>query len=44
MNLNSIWSVIKESSEILFDNSAYPTMDKAAQEFSLPPYFFSGQR
>jgi len=37
MNLNSIWSTLEESSEILFDNYGYPAADKAAQELSLPP-------
>ncbi|MCC6499980.1 MAG: hypothetical protein IT313_06900 [Anaerolineales bacterium] len=37
MNLNSIWSVLEESSEILFDGYAYPAADVAAQELSLPP-------
>ncbi len=40
MNLNSIWSALAESSEILFSNHAYPAAGKVAQELSLPPDFF----
>jgi len=31
MNLKSIWSVLEESSEILFGNYAYPAADKATE-------------
>ena len=41
MNLKSIWSALEESSEILFDNYAYPAADKAAQELSLPPGYYA---
>jgi len=41
MNLNSIWSVLEESSEILGDSYAYPAVDKAAEELSLPPDYFN---
>lgn len=41
MNLNSIWSALAESSEILFGNHAYPAAGKVAQELSLPPDFFN---
>ena len=41
MNLNFIWSALEESSEILGDNYAYPAMDKAAEELSLPPDYFT---
>lgn len=40
MNLNAIWSVLKESSETLFDSYAYPAADKAAQELSLSPNYY----
>jgi len=40
MRLNSIWSALEESSEILGDNYAYPAMDKIAEELALPPDFF----
>ncbi len=39
MNLNSIWSALEEISDILGDY-AYPAMDKAAEELSLPPDYF----
>lgn len=41
MNLKSIWSVLEESSGILFDNYAYPAADKAAEELSLPPGYYA---
>lgn len=41
MSLNSAWSVLEESSEILFDNYAYPAADKVAQELSLPVNFYN---
>ncbi|MGB3219014.1 MAG: hypothetical protein WBD79_16555 [Anaerolineae bacterium] len=41
MNLQSIWSTLEESSEILGDNYAYPAADKAAEELSLPPNFYN---
>jgi len=41
VNLNSIWSVLEESSEILFGNYAYPAADKAAQELSLPAGYYN---
>lgn len=41
MNLKSIWSVLEESSEILFGGYAYPAADKAAEELALPPNFYS---
>jgi hypothetical protein len=41
MNLKSIWSALEESSEILFDNYAYPAADKAAEELSLPPGYYA---
>jgi len=41
MNLKSIWSVLEESSEILFGNFAYPAADKAAEELALPPNFYN---
>jgi hypothetical protein len=41
MNLNTIWSVLEESSEILFDNYGYPAADKAAEELSLPANFYT---
>ena len=41
MNLNSIWTVLEESSEILVDNYAYPVMDKIAEELSLSPDYFT---
>lgn len=41
MNLNSIWSVMEESSGILFRDYGSPAMDKAARELALPSdYFF----
>lgn len=40
MNLNSIWSALEESSDILGDY-AYPAMDKAAEELGLSPDYFS---
>ena len=41
MKLNSIWSALEESSEILFGNHAYPAAGKVAQELSLHPNFFT---
>ena len=41
MNFNSIWSVLEEGSEILFNDYAYPAAGEVAQEFSLPPNFFT---
>ncbi|RIK27312.1 MAG: hypothetical protein DCC54_03835 [Anaerolineae bacterium] len=41
MNLTSIWSVLEESSEILFGNYAYPAADKVAEELALPPNFYN---
>lgn len=41
MDLQSTWSVLEESSEILSDNYAYPAADKVAQELSLPPDFYT---
>lgn len=41
MNLQSIWSALEESSEILFGNYGYPAAGKVAQELSLPPDFFT---
>ena len=41
MNLQSIWSALEESSDILGDNYAYPAMDKIAAELSLPPDYFT---
>lgn len=41
MNLKSIWTALEESSEILFDNYAYPAADKAAEELSLPPGYYA---
>ena len=41
MNLKSIWTVLEESSEILFDNYGNPAAGKAAQELSLPPDCFN---
>ncbi|MBI5932566.1 MAG: hypothetical protein HY867_02570 [Chloroflexi bacterium] len=41
MNLKPIWSALEESSEILFDNYAYPAADKVAQELSLPPGYYA---
>lgn len=41
MNLNSIWSTLEESSEILFGNYAYPAAGKVAQELPLPPDFYT---
>lgn len=41
MNLKSIWSVLEESSEILFGNYAYPAADKVAEELALPPNFYN---
>ena len=40
MNLNSTWSALEESSDILGDY-AYPAMDKAVKELSLPPDWFT---
>lgn len=40
MNLNSIWSVLEESSDSLGDY-AYPAMDKIAAEIGLSPDYFS---
>ena len=41
MNINSIWSALEESSEILFGKYAYPAADKAAEELSLPANFYA---
>ena len=41
MNFNSIWSVLEEGSEILFNDYAYPAAGEVAQELSLPPNFFT---
>ena len=41
MNLNSIWSVLEESSDILGGKYAYPAADKAAEELSLPANFYN---
>ena len=41
MNLDSIWSALEESSEILFDHYAYPAADKAAEELSLPSGYYA---
>ena len=41
MNLKSIWTALEESSEILFDNYAYPAADKVAEELSLPPGYYA---
>lgn len=41
MNLKSIWPVLEEGSEILFDKYAYPIADKAAEELSLPPGYYA---
>jgi hypothetical protein len=41
MNLNSIWSALEESSEILGDNYAYRAADKAAEELALPPNYYN---
>ena len=41
MNLNSIWTALEESSEILFGGYAYPAADKAAEELALPPSFYN---
>ncbi len=41
MNLKSIWSVIEESSRILFGNYANPATDKTVQELSLPADYFT---
>lgn len=40
MNLNSIWSALEESFDILGD-SAYPAMDKVADELALEPEYFT---
>lgn len=40
MDLKSIWSVLEESSEVLFDNYGNPATGKAVQELSLPPDYF----
>ncbi|MBV6451245.1 MAG: hypothetical protein MHPDNHAH_01976 [Anaerolineales bacterium] len=36
MKVDAIWSVLEDSSEILFDGYAYPAADKAAEELALP--------
>ena len=41
MNLNSIWSVLEASSEILFGNWGNAAMGKAVQELALPPDYFT---
>jgi hypothetical protein len=41
MNLNSIWSVLEESSEILGDHCAYPAMGKTVRKLSLLPDWFT---
>ena len=41
MNLQSIWTALEESSEILDDKYAYPAADKAAEELSLPANFYN---
>lgn len=40
MNLNSTWSALEESYDLLGDYG-YPAMDKAAEEMGLEPDFFS---
>lgn len=40
-NLKSIWSMLEDISEILFDNYAYPAADKAAKELSLPSGYYT---
>ena len=40
MNLNSIWSALDESFDLL-GNYGYPAMDKAAEEFALDPDYFT---
>ena len=41
MNLKSIWALLEESSEFLFDNYAWAPADKAAEELSLPANFYN---
>lgn len=41
MSLNTLWSVLEESSEILFENYAWPPADKAAEELSLSPGYYA---
>ena len=41
MNLQSIWTALEESSEILGDKYAYSAADKAAEELSLPANFYN---
>lgn len=41
MNLDSIWSALEGSSEFLFDNYAWAPADKAAEELSLPPGYYT---
>ena len=41
MNLNSIWSMLEESSGILFGDYGYPAADKVAGELSLPPGYYA---
>jgi len=40
MNLNSIWSALEESQDVL-GNYAYPAMDKVAEELSLSSDYFT---
>ena len=40
MNLNSIWSALEESFDVLGE-CGYPAMDKAAEEFALDPDYFT---
>jgi hypothetical protein len=41
MNLKSIWYMLEESSEFLFDNYAWAPADKAAEELSLPAGYYA---
>jgi hypothetical protein len=41
MNLKSIWALLEESSEFLFDNYAWAPADKVAEELSLPAGYYA---